>query len=62
MKIKYLFSLIATILLASCNNDLDLNGNPNSNQSILLSSDEYISIAYDNQTTKELIDYCLDYH
>ncbi|MCR2007640.1 C10 family peptidase [Bacteroides acidifaciens] len=50
MKLKFYFSFIAAALLASCNNDLDLNDNP-STQSISLSSDEYISIAYDDQTT-----------
>ncbi|MCR2007638.1 C10 family peptidase [Bacteroides acidifaciens] len=50
MRFKFYFLLIATMLLTSCNEELDLQGNSANSQSISLSPDEYISIAYDDQT------------
>ena len=50
MKLKYYFLFFVLSLLASCNDEegLDLHNKPIESNSIVLSPDEYISIAYDN--------------
>ena len=50
MKLKYYFLFFVFSLLASCNDEegLDLHNKPIESNSIVLSPDEYISIAYDN--------------
>lgn len=47
MKLKYYFLFFVLSLLASCNDeeDLDLHNKPIESNSIVLSPDEYISIA-----------------
>lgn len=47
MKLKYYFLLVILALFTSCSNELGMQDNLNDSK-ILLSSDEYISIAYDN--------------
>ena len=51
MKLKYYFLFFVLSLLASCNDEegLDLHNKPIESNSIVLSPDEYISIAFDNQ-------------
>ena len=50
MKLKYYFLLVILALFTSCSNELGMQDNLNDSK-ILLSSDEYISIAYDNPGT-----------
>lgn len=50
MKIKNYCLFASIILLASCSQNLDLE-NESGNKQISLTSDEYISIAYDNPKT-----------
>lgn len=64
MKLKYYFLLVILALFTSCSNELGMQDNLNDSK-ILLSSDEYISIAYDNPgiiTSEEAKQLVLDFN
>ena len=64
MKLKYYFLLVILALFTSCSNELGMQDNLNDSK-ILLSSDEYIRIAYDNPgiiTSEEAKQLVLDFN
>ena len=64
MKLKNYFLLVILALFTSCSNELGMQDNLNDSK-ILLSSDEYISIAYDNPgiiTSEEAKQLVLDFN